>query len=177
MIKVRDALPADLAACASMAVDSEIGRRYGFEAANLQAKMAAAQAAGAILVVAEVEAEDVAVVAADSARLVEAPMSDVPITIPAGFAWVDPRGAFGSAPYLKLVAVDSAVRSSGIGAALLEEFEKRTAGNGRMWTLLVSDFNARARAFYESHGYREAGRLSDFAIQGVAEIIMVKVRT
>ena len=94
-----------------------------------------------------------------------------------GFAWVDPRGAFGSAPYLKLIAVDASARSSGIGAALLAEFEKRTAGQGRLWTLLVSDFNTRAQAFYASHGYREAGRLAGFAIEGVAEIIMVKAKT
>ena len=158
MIQVRDALPADLAACAAMAVDSEIGRRYGFEAAGLEAKLAAALAAGAIIVVAET------VAGAGNG----APGSGTDGRGLAGFAWVDPKGAFGSAPYLKLIAVDSAARSSGIGAALLAEFERRTADSGRLWTLLVSDFNARAKAFYEMHGYSEAGRLADFAIQGVA---------
>ena len=89
---------------------------------------------------------------------------------------MDPKGAFGSSPYLKLIAVDSSIRSTGVGSALLAEFEKRTSGTGRPWLLLVSDFNTRAIAFYERHGYKEAGRLLDFAVQGVAEIIMIKPR-
>jgi ribosomal protein S18 acetylase RimI-like enzyme len=157
MIKVRDALPADFAACAAIAVDSEIGRRYGFEAAGLEAKLAAAQASGAIVVVAERDES-----AGDGM---------------AGFAWVDPKGAFGSSPYLKLIAVDASLRSSGVGATLLDEFERRTADKGRLWTLLVSDFNARAVAFYERHGYRIVGRIPDFAVGGVAEILMVKERS
>jgi ribosomal protein S18 acetylase RimI-like enzyme len=156
MIKVRDALPADFAACAAIAVDSEIGRRYGFEAAGLEAKLAAAQASGAIVVMAELDEPSGCGLA--------------------GFAWVDPKGAFGSSPYLKLIAVDSSIRSSGVGAALLAEFERRTADSGRLWTLLVSDFNGRAVAFYERHGYRIVGRIPDFAVGGVAEILMVKAR-
>ena len=171
MIQVRDALPADLAACAAMAVDSEIGRRYGFEAAGLEAKLAAALAAGAIIVVAEAMAG-----AGNGAPGSGTDGRGKDGRGLAGFAWVDPKGAFGSAPYLKLIAVNSAARSSGIGAALLAEFERRTADKGRLWTLLVSDFNARAKAFYERHGYREAGRLPDLALPGVAEIIMIKAR-
>jgi ribosomal protein S18 acetylase RimI-like enzyme len=172
MIKVRDALPADFAACAAIAVDSEIGCRYGFEASGLEAKMTSAQAAGAMVFVAENEA---GADADSSDREGPAPASPAPRGL-LGFAWVDPKGAFGSSPYLKLIAVDSSIRSSGVGAALLAEFERRTADRGRLWTLLVSDFNARAAAFYERHGYRIVGRIPDFAVDGVAEILMVKAR-
>ncbi|MCX7028076.1 MAG: GNAT family N-acetyltransferase [Spirochaetes bacterium] len=157
MIKVRDALPADLTACAAIAADSEIGRRYGFEASPLEAKMAVSQASGAIIIVAERDESSGGGIS--------------------GFAWVDPKGAFGSSPYLKLIAVGATMRSSGVGAALLAEFEKRTVGKGRLWTLLVSDFNTRAIAFYERHGYQTVGRIPNFAVSGVTEILMIKART
>ena len=94
-----------------------------------------------------------------------------------GFAWIDPRGAFGSAPYLKLIAVDTHKRSGGVGSALLAEFERRTLAIGKVWTLMVSDFNLRAIAFYEKHGYRKAGAIPGFAVDGIAEILMVKKKT
>lgn len=164
---------ADVETCAAIACDSDIGRRYGFSPERMAAQLAAALASGRQdLFVACDFAE------APMAAIAEAPMAaaaDAPCGI-LGFAWVDPRGAFSSAPYLRLIAVAPGGRGAGVGSALLAAFEERTAEVGRDWCLLVSDFNARAIAFYERHGYAKVGALSDFAVPGIAEIIMAKRR-
>ena len=139
----------DAPACAAMACDSEIGARYGFRPDAMAEKLSAAAARGE------------AFVACEGGE-------------PLGFAWIDPRGAFSSAPYLRLIAVARGLRGSGVGSALMDEYERRTASVGRDWCLLVSDFNAAAIAFYERRGYRRAGELPDFAVEGVAEVLMVK---
>lgn len=152
-VKIRSMATADAPACAAMACDSAIGERYGFEPLAMAAALRSALSAGGELFVAEV----------DEAL--------------AGFAWIDPRGAFSSAPYLRLIATAPTFRSFGVGSALLAEFESRTVSVGRDWCLLVSDFNTRAQAFYGRHGYRKAGELPDFARAGITEIIMVKHNT
>ncbi|MHB9154052.1 MAG: GNAT family N-acetyltransferase, partial [Spirochaetales bacterium] len=78
--------------------------------------------------------------------------------------------------YLKLIAVDGTKRSSGVGSALLEAYERRTATIGRVWTLMVSDFNLRAIAFYERRGYEKVGAIPGFSREGIAEILMTKQR-
>lgn len=151
-LSIRSMTAEDAPACAAIACASEIGRRYGFEQGPLAANLSSALGSGAELFVAEAEG-----------RIV-------------GFAWIDPRGAFSSAPYLRLIAVDESLRSRGVGAALLAEFEARTAAVGRDYCLLVSDFNEGAQSFYERHGYRRVGALPDFARKGITEVFMVKRR-
>ncbi len=165
-MRVREAHKTDLGACARIACDSEIGRRYGFRPEVLEAKMEAALASGALILVAESDPPGSAAASGAGSAGSDAAQ---------GFAWIDPRGAFGSSPYLKLIAVDPAARSSGIGAELLRAYEA-AARSGRLYTLLVSDFNEKAIAFYERHGYREAGRLPGFAVPGITEILMIKER-
>ncbi len=143
---------ADTPACARMVVNSVVGERYGFTAERMTKTLTEALDAGGDLFVAVQEGK------------------------PAGFAWIDPKGAFSSAPYLRLIAVDPQIRGSGVGAALLAEFERRTEAVGRSWCLLVSDFNLPAQAFYERHGYTRCGALPDFARAGVTEILMMKPR-
>ncbi len=143
----------DTSACAAMVCASAIGERYGFKPETMAATLRAAIESGGELFVAEHDGKV------------------------AGFAWIDPRGAFSSAPYLRLIAVDEAVRGAGIGASLLAEFEARTAGVGRDWCLLVSDFNTAAQAFYEKHGYIKSGLLHEFARTGIDEVLMVKKRS
>jgi ribosomal protein S18 acetylase RimI-like enzyme len=143
---------ADAPACATIVCASVIGERYGFKPEAMSEVLRAALEKGGELFVAE-HAGKVA-----------------------GFAWIDPRGAFSSAPYLRLIAVDESVRGAGFGAALLAEFEARTADVGRDWCLLVSDFNTAAQAFYARHGYTKAGLLPDFARAGIAEVLMLKKR-
>jgi len=161
---IDDATLGDIDSCALISCESEIGKRYGFERAALAGKMRAGVAAGALIVVAR---EDAGTPDAGGA----APCGVL------GFAWIDPRGAFGSAPYLKLIAVDANKRSGGVGSALLAEFERRTLAIGRVWTLMVSDFNLGAVAFYEKHGYCKAGAIPGFAVDGIAEVLMVKKKT
>jgi ribosomal protein S18 acetylase RimI-like enzyme len=143
----------DAPVCAAIACASAIGDRYGFKPDTLASTFLGVLDAGGEMFVAQ-----------QDARVV-------------GFAWIDAHGAFSSAPYLRLIAVDESLRSSGVGSLLLDEFERRTASVGRDWCLLVSDFNERARAFYKRHGYREVGALTDFARPGITEIIMTKKRS
>lgn len=150
--RIRDMAEADAPACAAMVCASVVGERYGFKPESMAAVLRSALGSGSRLFVAEADG-----------RL-------------AGFAWIDPRGAFSSAPYLRLIAVDESIRGSGVGAALLAEFESRTSDVGRDWCLLVSDFNEPAQAFYAKHGYRRAGELPGFAREGITEILMVKKR-
>lgn len=149
-IHIRDMEPRDSLAAATMVVASEIGTRYGFSVEGLGSSLSRALGGDDELFVAELEGAM------------------------AGFAWVDPRGAFSTAPYLRLIAVDPGLRSGGVGGRLLGEFEARTARVGRPFCLLVSDFNRTAQAFYEARGYRKVGSLPDFARPGIAEILMMK---
>lgn len=170
----------DIDRCAEIACASEIGLRYGFEREALAARMREALISGAIMIAArETDVPGGHMSAASSRRV--AATTDIggvaPISSLAGFAWVDPRGAFGSSPYLKLIAVDESKRGGGTGAALLAEYERRTAEIGRVWTLMVSDFNANAIRFYENHGYVRAGAMEGFAREGITELLMVKRRT
>lgn len=144
----------DAGQCAAIACHSEIGQRYGFIREKLAERLGSALAdADTLLLVAET--------CDPEPRL-------------AGFAWIRKKGCFGAAPYLKLIAVDAGLRGSGTGTVLMDEFERRSADCGRMHTLLVSDFNDQAQAFYRARGYLEAGRLPDFAVDGVTEILMYK---
>lgn len=169
----------DIERCAEIACASEIGLRYGFERGTLATRMREALISGAIMIAARETSLPSGHKAATPGRCVAATnaMSEAaPTSSLAGFAWVEPKGAFGSSPYLKLIAVDKTRRSGGAGAALLLEFERRTANIGRMWTLMVSDFNVGAIRFYQSHGYEKAGSLDGFAKAGITELLMVKKR-
>ncbi|HUX37676.1 MAG TPA: GNAT family N-acetyltransferase [Rectinemataceae bacterium] len=138
--------------CAAIVCASVIGERYGFRPEAMSRSLAAALESGGELFVAE------------GGGMV------------AGFVWMDRLGAFSSAPYLRLIAVDESIRGAGVGSLLLGEFERRGAPVGRDFCLLVSDFNVAAQAFYERQGYKKVGALPDFARKGIAEIIMVKKR-
>ncbi|ADY14323.1 GNAT family N-acetyltransferase [Sphaerochaeta globosa] len=92
----------------------------------------------------------------------------------AGFAWVHLKGAFLVAPYLRFIAVDPQFQGMGVGNLLLHEFEETTKHLGKSFFLLVSDFNQTAQLFYEKHGYCKVGELPDFAVAGVAEVLMCK---
>lgn len=151
---IRPMTAADAPFCARMVSESTIGERYGFSAAGMTATLVSALAAGGEIFVAESEGRSEGQIA--------------------GFAWIDRRGAFSSAPYLRLIAVAPETRGRGAGSALLAEFERRCASVGRDYCLLVSDFNEGAISFYSRHGYVKRGALPDFARPGITEILMVK---
>ncbi|MPM88625.1 hypothetical protein SDC9_135729 [bioreactor metagenome] len=85
------------------------------------------------------------------------------------------RGFCGLYPYLSLIGVKSGRRGAGIGRFLMSELETlaRQSGATRV-TLMVSDFNAGAQAFYRALGYWQLGLLPDAAKPGIDELVMVK---
>ena len=92
---------------------------------------------------------------------------------PCGLELVRERGVAG-APYLVSLAVDAAHRDKGVGFELLAFVERLFRNRYRHLFLCVSAFNHRARVFYERHGYRAVGVLTDFIVDGLDEVLMVK---
>jgi ribosomal-protein-alanine N-acetyltransferase len=78
--------------------------------------------------------------------------------------------------YLKILVVDAAHRSKGIGARLMAQLEADVFARASNLFLCVSDFNAEARAFYRRLGYTEVGALTDFLVKGASEILMRKTK-
>ncbi len=91
-----------------------------------------------------------------------------------GFAWVVRRGAFDRSSYLKLLGVHPVARGTGLGAQLLAAAEAHVRTDAREMILLCSDFNTDAQRFYERHGYRKVGELSDYVMNGITEFIYEK---
>jgi len=89
-----------------------------------------------------------------------------------GFVWLVERGAFNRGAYVQLIGVRENVRGSGIGRALMEWVEANASA--RDIFLLVSDFNTEAQKFYARLGYRQVGKLDDFVVQGISELIYWK---
>lgn len=94
----------------------------------------------------------------------------------AGLIWVAEDGAFGSFPYLRLIAVREDLRGQGVGSALLDYFEEQGFARRPKVFLLVSDVNTRAQELYRRRGYVQVGAIPDMFLQGIAELIMMKVR-
>jgi ribosomal-protein-alanine N-acetyltransferase len=92
---------------------------------------------------------------------------------PCGVMITDPRG-LASSPYIKSVAVAESYRNRKVGAALLDYVEKWYRTRSAHLFLCVSSFNTDARRFYEKHGFRQVGELSDYIIPGASELILHK---
>ena len=93
--------------------------------------------------------------------------------VPVGFAHFLLKGGFGRSGYLKLLSVDGAVRSQGVGRALMAELELRfLAPNGLF--LLCTHTNTAARRFYEALGYAQVGEVPDYLTPGLQEVIYFK---
>jgi GNAT superfamily N-acetyltransferase len=140
----------DAPACAAIVTATPLWARYGLIGARAAELLLCAAAAG-----------DPVLVLEDGGGV-------------AGFAWIMERGAFGRAPYLRLIAVDPRRRGAGLGTRLLAAAEVRAAEVGRDFFLLVSDFNEGARRFYARAGWTEVGGLTDLVLQGVTEVLMHK---
>ncbi len=78
-------------------------------------------------------------------------------------------------PYLQLLAILPGFQGRNLGWAVLEwmEGQARRQESRQLW-LCVSTFNARARAFYERFGFREAALLEQLATDESDEIFMRK---
>lgn len=91
-----------------------------------------------------------------------------------GFVWLVEHGAFNRGAYVQLIGVRHDARSGGIGRALMEFAEAK--GNSPDMFLLVSDFNLDAQRFYARLGYKQVGKLDDYVVQGITEIVFWKRR-
>jgi GNAT superfamily N-acetyltransferase len=92
-----------------------------------------------------------------------------------GLAWVIATRALDRAAYLRLLLVAEGEQSRGVGAALLEDAERRVGRLGsRHMVLLVTTSNRRARSFYRRHGYRHVGDLPGFVRPRIGESLYVK---
>jgi GNAT superfamily N-acetyltransferase len=92
-----------------------------------------------------------------------------------GLAWVITTRALDRAAYLRLLLVAEGEQSRGVGAALLEDAERRARALGcRHLVLLVTATNRRGRAFYARQGYRHVGNLPGFARPRIGESLYVK---
>lgn len=90
------------------------------------------------------------------------------------FVWLVERGAFARSAYVQLIGVRQDARSGGIGRALMDFAEAK--GNSPDVFLLVSDFNLEAQRFYARLGYKQVGKLDDYVVQGISEIVFWKRR-
>lgn len=92
-----------------------------------------------------------------------------------GAMQVELTGFFGAFPYLALLGVKKRFRGMGVGHTLLRVYEGVARGLGfRKASMLVSHFNPRAKALYQSMGYRKVGYVPDAILPGNHENIMVK---
>ena len=78
------------------------------------------------------------------------------------------------AAYLRLLLVAPDRQSGGVGSRLLSHAEAHAREFANHMVLLVTADNARARRFYERHGYRHAGDLPGFAAPGLDEALYQK---
>ncbi|MGD9947165.1 MAG: GNAT family N-acetyltransferase [Desulfobulbus sp.] len=77
-------------------------------------------------------------------------------------------------PYLELLAVFPAAQGRGVGRTLLawmEEQARLSANN--LWTV-TSEFNTKARQFYQAAGFVEVAPLPDLVATGESEILLRK---
>lgn len=92
----------------------------------------------------------------------------------AGFAVLVTQGAL--VGYLQLLCVAPGHRGRGVGRELMAFVEEKIFARYPNLFLMVSDFNADARRFYERLGYEPIGEIRDFLVAGRGEIVMRKTR-
>lgn len=143
-------LPGDAARCAQIMVETPLWRRYHVTFEQAYERFVEALARGADLFVIVVDGQA------------------------AGCVWCVARGAFDRSGYIRLIMVDGAQRSRGLGRELLDYAEGFLGRHADDVFLLVSDFNHDAQRFYQRHGYAQVGALPDYVIAGVAELVYHK---
>ena len=140
-----------LAECREVFLNSEIYARYFAEAGKLERILRRAAQAGE-LYLAVTDADEVA-----------------------GVIRLNRCGFCGLCPYLALLGAKEGFRGQGVGRFLMDQVDAKVRAWGyRRVALMVSDFNAPARAFYERIGYRTLGLIPDAAMPGIGEYLMLK---
>ncbi|MBI5029846.1 MAG: GNAT family N-acetyltransferase [Chloroflexi bacterium] len=149
-ITIRLLAYADVADIASWVAATPLWQRYGVTEESMSKRLRDGIAEGAKIFVAE-RADDVV-----------------------GFIWLVERGAFSRSGYVQLIGVRPGERGHGVGRALMAFAEQNVFAQHCDLFLLVSDFNIDAQRFYQRLGYRESGKLEDYVVQGVNELIYWK---
>jgi len=152
-VTVRDARRRELVELAQRLAPQPLLQRYDTKPERLAADLQAAFDAGDTLLVVD-------------------PIPTSPVA--AGLAWAIPRGGLGLGPYLRLIALDPAEHSRGLGTQLMDELERRTTLTSRHLFLLVSHHNDGARRFYARRGYVEAGQLPALVRADTDELLLWK---
>ena len=91
-----------------------------------------------------------------------------------GFSYIIPKGAFHSFPYLHIIAVKEEYRDRGIGKALLDYSERIASEMADKLFLVVADYNAEAKRFYQRNGYQQVGEIPNLYRPGITEYLMAK---
>jgi len=147
-LSIRPLAPADIPGIASWVAATPLWQRYHVTEASFTERLANGLANGATIFIAE------------------------RVGAVLGFVWLVARGAFNRSAYIQLIGVRPEARAHGVGRALME-FAEAHAPTRDMF-LLVSDFNTDAQKFYARLGYRQVGKLDDYVVQGVSELVLWK---
>ena len=91
-----------------------------------------------------------------------------------GFTYIIPKGAFHSFPYLHIIAVKEEYRDRGIGKVLLDYSERIASEMADKLFLVVADYNAEAKRFYQRNGYQQVGEIPNLYRPGITEYLMAK---
>lgn len=78
--------------------------------------------------------------------------------------------------YLKLIAIDPQTRGLGVGTKLMAALEKETYKKKKALYLCVTDFNRPAQKFYKGRGFEKVGRLRNYFVEGIDELIFRKIK-
>ena len=87
-----------------------------------------------------------------------------------GFAWLQPKGFLSRSPYLKMIGVKEDCQAMGIGQKLIKFLEQ----DKTELFLLTSDFNTAAQKFYKKLGYCQIGKIPNYILDDVDELIFYK---
>ena len=147
-ITIRSLAPADIPGIARWVAATPLWQRYNVTEKSFTERLSHGLATNAMIYAADRDGEAV------------------------GFVWLVERGAFNRGAYVQLIGVREEARGGGIGRALMEFVE--THATSRDVFLLVSDFNTDAQKFYTRLGYSKVGKLDDFVVQGISELIYWK---
>lgn len=151
-IRVRPMTQDDIPVLAAWMVETPLWQRYQLTIERASKNFEAGLARGDVLLVADAGAENPG----------------------CGFAWCLPQGGFGRSMYLRLIGVRKERARAGVGAALLKGAEEAALAIGNELFLLVSDFNADARHFYERQGYQQIGAIPGYVLPDVTELLYWK---
>ena len=93
-----------------------------------------------------------------------------------GFICYIPKGAFHSFPLIHILTVIPEFRGHGFGKQIMEQFEKQYIKGASKVFLVVSDFNPKAKLFYEKNGYIQVGKIPGLYRPHINEFLMMKLK-